>query len=238
MLLLAGAALAACSSGGSDDSGSSEGSETVVTEIVLRPGQTQVTGMVTSLSATGAVAAPVPAPFTVNVPARGAGGATISNARVQGRAATITWDGGRPLPVTGAGGLDLGPARLEVAPQTIRWLLDGVPRLFTAGSYRLGASVAVGGRGLAVPRDGVAFDSDGKTAMVTKGGAQIELSARELQLEGPGTVQLKGRLQVRTNRESGAASSVSFGEGAFRVRLTPTSGGYQVDGLFQGVRGG
>ncbi len=236
--LLAGAGLVACSSGGGDESGSEEPSETVVTEVVLRPGQTQVTGVVTSLTATGAVAAPVPAPFTVNVPARGAGGATISNARVQGRSATITWDGGRPLPVGGGGGLDLGPARLEVGAQTIRWLLDGIPRLFTSGNYRLGATVAVGGRGLAAPRDGVTFDSDGKTAMVTKGGAHIELSPRELQLEGPGTVQLKGRLQVRTAKESGAAGSVSFGEGAFRVRLTPTSGGYQVDGLFQGVRGG
>lgn len=235
--LMAGVAVAACSSGG-DGADSPGPSETVVTELVLRPGQTQVTGVVTGLSATGAVTAPLPAPFTVDVPARGAGGATISNARVGGRSATITWDGGRPLPVTGAGALDLGPARLEVAPQTVRWLLDGVPRLFTAGNYRLGATVAVGGRGLAAPRDGVTFESDGKAAMVTKGGARIELPARELQLEGPGTVQLKGRMQVRTSTESGTATSASFGEGAFLVRLTPTSGGYQIDGLFQGARGG
>ncbi|HEX2063038.1 MAG TPA: hypothetical protein VHE80_01315 [Acidimicrobiales bacterium] len=238
LTLMAAVALAACSSGGGDGADSTERSETVVTELVLRPGQTQVTGVVTGLTATGAVTAPLPAPFTVNVPARGAGGATISNARVAGRSATITWDGGRPLPVTGTGALDLGPARVEVAPQTVRWLLDGIPRVFTTGNYRLGATVAVGGRGLAAPRDGVTFDSDGKVAMVTKGGARIEHPPRELQLEGPGTVQLKGRLQVRASRESAAATSVSFGEGAFLVRLTPTSGGYQIDGLFQGARGG
>ncbi len=230
--------LAGCSFSGDDGGRGSTKGPTVVTEIVLRPGQTEVTGTVTSLSAKGAVAAPLPTPFTITVPVRGEGGATISGAIVGGRPSTVVWDGGRPLPVTGSGSLDIGPAPIEVTATGIRWLLEGAPRVFTTGSYRLGATVAVGARGLAAPRDGVTFDSNGRTALVSRGGARIELPPSALELEGPGTVELKGRLQLRTSEDSGSATVARFGEAPFRVRLTPTSGGYQVDALFQGGRAG
>ncbi len=237
--MLAAAALAGCSTARSGDPSPTRPAppETEV-RVVLRPGQTRVTGTLTTLSATGAVGPPVPAPFTVTVPVRGQGGATISGAVVGGGRATIVWDGGRPLPVSGSGALDIGPATVEVTPTTIRWLLDGQPRVLTSGRYRLGATVAVGGRGLAMPTEGATFESDGRTAMVTKGGASVELRPSDLQLEGPGTATLKGRLRVETNQGATEAGSTPFGEGAFLVKLTRGAGGYRLDGLFQGPLAG
>lgn len=232
---LAGA-VAGCSS---DEPKRSSGPDvTTVTEYVLRPGQTQVTGTATAVRATGAVAPPLPTPFAITVPARGGGGATISSAIVGGARSTIVWDGGRPLPVSGQGAIDIGPARLEAGPGAVRWLLDGAPRALTDGTYRLGATVAVGTRGLGTPRDGVAFEADRRTALVTKGGARIELRAAPLSLEGPGTVELEGRLRLRTAEESREARSARFGEGPFQVKLTPVPGGYEVDALFQAPRTG
>ena len=235
-LILAGTA-AGCSS---DEPKAASGPDvTTVTEYKLRPGQTQVTGTATAVRATGAVAPPVPTPFTITVPARGAGGATISSALVGGARSTIVWDGGRPLPVSGQGAIDIGPARLEAGPGTVRWLLDGAPRALTTGTYRLGATVAVGARGLGTPRDGVAFEADQLTALVTKCGARIELRAVPLSLEGPGTVELDGLLRLRTaEQQSREARSARFGEGPFQVKLTPVAGGYQVDALFQAPMSG
>jgi hypothetical protein len=206
--------------------------------VALRPGQTRVTGTLTTLSATGAVGPPVPVPFTVTVSARGQGGATIIGALVGGGRSTIVWDGGRPLPVSGDGALDIGPASVEVSPAGIRWQLDGQPRLLTAGRYRLGATVAVGGRGLATPTEGATFDSDGRAAMVTRGGAGLELPPAPLRLEGPGAVSLKGRLRVETRDGSRETGSARLGEGAFVVDLTPDSGAYRLEGLFQGPLSG
>ena len=233
--LVTAAVLAGCSNtrSGAPSATPSTPPQTEV-EVVLRPGQTQVTGSVTALTATGAVARPVPAPFTITVPVRGEGGARITGALVSGGRATIVWDGGRPLPVTGNGALDIGAARVEVTAPTIRWLLDGQPRVLTSGRYRLGATVAVGGQGLATPTDGAVFDADGRTALVTHGGARIELRPGDLQLEGPGTVEATGRLSLRTATGTREAGSARFGDGSFLVKLVPTPGGYRIDGLFQG----
>lgn len=236
---LAGAALGACSTTRSGaPATTAPAPPQTETVVVLRPGQTEVSGTLTGLTATGAVAPPVPAPFTVTVPARGEGGATITSAVVGGRSATIVWDGGRPLPVGGTGALDLGAARIEVTPGAVRWFLDGQPRVLTAGHYRLGATVAVGQRGLATPTDGAAFDVSSRAALVTHGGASIELRPAALQLQGPGTVELKGRLRLRTATATEDTGSARFGEGAFLVKLAPAPGGYRLDALFQGRRAG
>lgn len=203
---------------------------------VLRPGQTEVTGTVVELVADGAVAAPVPAPFTITVPVRGEGGAEVVGAVVGGRRATIAWDGGRPLPVGGDGAIDLAPARLEVSPAVVRWFVDGRPRPLTAGRYGLGAAVAVGVSGLATPSEGASFEAREGTAVVTHGGARLELAPAPLALEGPGRVELRGRLAVRTPTGSAGARQARFGEGPFRVTLTPAPGGYRVTALFQGRR--
>lgn len=203
-------------------------------EPVLRPGQTEVTGTLATLAADGAVAPPIPAPFTVTVPVRGEGGARITDALAGGRRVAVVWDGGRPLPVAGDGALDLAPARVEVTPTVVRWLLDGAPRGLAPGHYRLGAPVAVGVSGLARPADGFSFEADERTALATRGGARVELPPHALELEGPGSVQLGGQLRVRTAQGARPATLLRFGEGAFKVTLTPVEGGYRVAGLFQG----
>ena len=232
---MAATALVGCSTARSGDhSTPAPAPPATEVHVVLRPGQTRVTGTLTTLSATGAVGPPVPAPFTVTVPARGQGGATITGALVGGGRSTIVWDGGRPLPVSGDGALDIGPAAVEVSPTGIRWRLDGQPRVLTSGRYRLGATVAVGGRGLATPTEGATFGSDGRAAMVTRGGASLELPPGALRLEGPGTVSLHGRLRVETRAGAEEAGSARLGEGAFVVNLTPDAGSYRLDGIFQG----
>src|SRR5947207_381445 len=63
--------------------------------IVVPPkGQASVTGTVTDLIADADVLDAVPPPFTINVAARGEGGATISGALVDGRRVAIVWDAG------------------------------------------------------------------------------------------------------------------------------------------------
>ena len=236
--VLSTVALASCSADGGGSSGTPAAPPEPETVVVLRPGQTEVSGVLTGLTASAAVGPPVAAPFTVTVPARGEGGATISNAVVGGRRTTIVWDGGRPLPVSGTGTVDVGAARIEVTPAAIRWFLDGQPRVLTPGRYRLGATVAVGQRGLATPTDGATFDVDGQAAMVTRGGARVELPPADVALEGPGAVELRGRLRLRTASGSQDAASARFGEGAYRVKLSPAPGGYRIDALFQGPRAG
>jgi hypothetical protein len=140
--------------------------------------------------------------------------------------------------VSGTGTLDMGTASIEVTPGAIRWFLDGQPRVLTAGRYRLGATVAVGQRGLATPTEDATFDVDGRAAMVTRGGASIELRPADLALEGPGAVELQGRLRLRTATGTEEVGSARFGEGAYRVELSPTAGGYRIDALFQGRRAG
>ena len=123
------------------------------------PGQVFVKGTVDKLTAEGAQGAPavLAAPFTLMALERGVGKATIENALVDGKRTSIAWGGGTPLPITGTGGsLDLGGSKAKVqidATGAATWTVDGSARVLKPGTYRVGASVAVGVGGLATPRD-------------------------------------------------------------------------------------
>jgi hypothetical protein len=205
----------------------------VTTETELRPGQTEVTGIVNSVTADPAVTTPLALPLTITVPERGAGGAAIANALVGGKRSTIVWDGGRPLPLEGQGSLDVSPATVDVSADGVRWLLDGQSHPFAPGRYTANAPTAVGTSGLATPRDRVDFTADDGTTLTTHNGAMIKLPLQPMRLEGPGTVQLVGRLRLRTTKGSTAADRASFKNAPFVLTLTPEPAGIRVIALFQ-----
>ena len=219
--------------------GSGAGAATATTldaGVAPRPGQTFVTGTVSKLTAEGAQAAAVPAPFTLTALERGVGKATIENALVEGKRTSIAWGGGTPLPITGTGGaIDLAGSKVEVdATGAVTWTVDGSARALKTGTYRAGAAVAVGIGGLATPRDAVAFTADARTVISSQGGVVIKVAAAPLQLTGPGRVIATGQLQVRDQRSRTPASGFEFGEGPYTITLTPGQSRIELDPVLQG----
>lgn len=224
-------ALAAAGCGGSSagGSGGDAGGR------VPGPGQAFVTGTIDHFRAEDAQASgPLATPFTLSAVERGTGAAAIENALVGGKRSTISWGSGTPLPISGAGGLDLGPVAVEADPGGITWNLDGAVRTFLPGSYRAGATVAVGSAGLAAPREAVDFQAGQDTVLESHGGVIVKLDRRPLELQGPGKVSVSGRLRVQTSESTRSATTVTFGPGPFTVTLTPTPGGYTIDSVLQG----
>lgn len=201
---------------------------------VPAPGQAFVTGMVDRLAAEGAQGDPVAAPFTFTAVERGRGRATIENALIDGKRTSIAWGGGTPLPITGAGSIDLGGARVDVDASGATWLVDGSPRTLNPGRYRAGASVAVGVGGLATPRDAVDFTADAMTEVQSSGGVVVKVPPGKLELTGPGKVTATGQLQVRDPQTRLPAQSIQFGEGPYKVTLTPSGGRLELDAILQG----
>jgi hypothetical protein len=221
-------------------SGRATASATSTTTVDLGPlpaaGQVFVKGTVTKLTAEGAQAPPLAAPFTLTALERGVGKATIENALVDGKRTSIAWGGGTPLPLTGDGGtIDLSGAKVEVdATGAATWTIDGAARALKPGIYRAGASVAVGVGGLATPRDAVAFTADARTILSTRGGVVVKVAAAPLELTGPGKVSATGQLQIRDQTSRTAAAGFQFGEGPYTVKLKPVPGGLDIDSVLQG----
>lgn len=205
------------------------------TVAVLRPGQVRVSGSVDSASFDGASAAPLRLPFTVTAGQRGATRARITGARQDGQPVTITWDGGQPLPFGGAGGgLDVSGGHLDLDGGGLTWSLDGDPRPLLAGHYELGATVAVGTSGLATPRDRTAFDAGAGCQLSTVNGATVHTPPAAVHLEGPGTLEVRGRLQVETSAGERRMSSVRFGPGSFVADVAPGPDGWAIQLLAEG----
>jgi hypothetical protein len=200
------------------------------TETVLPPGQAEVTGAATTVSADAEDVGSIPAPFVIQVPTPGSGSATITGALIDGKRTTIAWDGGRPLIVATGKGVEPGPVHVEVSGATQRYSMDGAARGFTTGTYRIDTPVAVGAEGLAVPRDSVTFQADEETVLVTRGGAVLAVTRPNLALTGPGKVSAKGSFTVRTSDGQRPASSLEFGPGSYEVQLRTNA----VDATFQG----
>lgn len=218
---------------------------TISNEVALRPGQTEVTGVITFLKADSADGPPLKLPVTIAIPQRGTGGASISNALPTkgGKRLAIVWDGGTPLVIASDDGdqaaLDVTPAPVEVSAAGVRWLLDGHPVAFGPGRYRTQGSVAVGTAGLATPKDRVDFAADATTALTTHGGAFIDQPLAPLTLTGPGAVRLEGRLRVRTgDGPAQSRAAMTFRPGAFEIKLTSDSSGIAVIAFFEGRQRG
>jgi len=198
------------------------------------PGQAFVTGTVDTMTAEGAQGAPLAAPFTFTSVERGVGRVTIQNALVDGRRASIAWGGGTPLPITGAGSIDLAGTQVDVDSSGTTWKVDGAVRALAPGKYRAGASVAVGVGGLATPRDAVDFTADDMTIVQSTGAVVVKLPPGKVEVTGPGRVTATGQLQVRDGQATRPAASIRFGEGPYKITLTPAGGRLTVDAVLQG----
>lgn len=208
-------------------------------EVVPGSGQTFLTGTITSLRADNAVAPPLATPFTITIPVRGAGSASITGGVVvAGKPVAISWYGGQPLPVSGNGSLAIDGGPVSIDASGITWQLDGAPRALAAGQYHLGAPVAVGTSGLATPYQSVSFEASAGTTILTKGGAQIHLPPASVVLSGPGMVVVAGDLQLHTATATRTATSASFGRGSYSINLKPAPGGFVVQAVMQGALAG
>jgi hypothetical protein len=205
----------------------------------LAADQASLTGTITRLVGTKvSEAPPLPLPLTLTVANRGGGTkAEFAGGAVAGKNATISWDGGRPLPLRGQGSLDLnGPIDVELNPTGGTWALDGGSRLLTPGSYTLGAPVAVNplNGALGAPRESAKLDvpAGAAASVKTNGDVRTTTPAAALKLRGPGQLVLEGTLEVRTRDGVQAARKITFGPGAFELDLEPTAGGYTVGKAF------
>ncbi len=212
----------------------SETTTTVPSGPAPAPGQAFVNGTVETLTAEGAQGAALVAPFTLTAVERGAGKATIENALVDGRRTSIAWGGGTPLPITGNGGIDLGGTKVVVDPTGATYTVDGAPRALAPGTYRAGASVAVGVGGLATPRDSVSFTADARTLINAQGAVVVKVAPTRIELTGPGRVTARGQLQVRDPTSTKPAGGIQFGEGPYTVTVTPGPARLELDAVLQG----
>lgn len=206
---------------------------------VLAADQAVVTGTLTRLVGTRVSdAPPLPLPLTLTVATRGGGTkAEFGGGAVDGKNATISWDGGRPLPLRGQGAIDLnGPVNMELTPAGGSWALDGGSRLLTPGSYAFGATVAVSplNAGLGAPRENAKLDvpAGAAASLRTNGDVRTTTPASALKLRGPGELVLEGSLEVRTREGPRTVRKVTFGPGAFEVDLEPQPGGYRIGRAF------
>jgi hypothetical protein len=198
-------------------------------------GQAFVKGSVDKLTADGAQASPIPTPFTIAAVERGTGKATIENVLVDGKRTSIAWGGGTPLPISGDGGtIDLGGTTVTVDASGATWTVDGAARPLKPGKYRAGAPVAVGLGGLATPRDSVDFIADSQSVVTSRGGVVVKVPPSKLDLTGPGKLTINGQLQVRDSKATKPATGVQFGEGPYKVTLTPAAGRFDLDAVLQG----
>jgi hypothetical protein len=201
---------------------------------VPAPGQVFLKGTVDRLTAEKAQAPAIPTPFTLTALERGVGKVTIENALVEGRRTTIAWDGGTPLPISGDGGsIDVAGLKVDVDATGSTWAVDG-GRALKPGTYRVGASVAVGVGGLARPRDSVAFTADARTIVNGRGGVVLKVPPGRQELTGPGKVVATGQFQVRDQTTRTPATRFQFGEGPYTVVVNPVNGRLEIDAILQG----
>lgn len=203
-------------------------------KVVPSAGQAFVTGTIDHITLERAQMDALKMPLTISSVDRGIGRATIEKALVFGQRQTITWDGGTPLPVSGPGTLDIGAAKVDADAGGVTILLDGQVRTFSAGTYSLGTTVAVGSGGLAAPRDGVSFTADSQTVMTTRNNVVLKLDPAKINLLGPGKITMNGAFKVQFPDRTVDAKTVNFGEGPYRVTLDPGNGKLSIDAILQG----
>src|SRR3546814_2676291 len=126
---------------------------------------------------TGAVLQPreVPTPLTVQSQRGFGNGGQITSVEVEGRASTISWDGGRPLVLSSGGPLVVDPSDVALVGDGMLLVLGGGAHALTPGPYQLDTPVAVGTEGIATPRDSVAFTAVEGTLLEARGDASIIL---------------------------------------------------------------
>ena len=226
-------------SGGGDDGGviASGGTTTVPTSLP-NADQVIVTGTITTLHLEEARIVSVPMPITITTPERGEGaGASIQNVQVDGATTDIEWDAGTPLALAGNGGaLVTGPCTVDVDSANATVSLGASPHGFTAATYSVTSSVAIGTGSLARPADHVTMVAGDQSAITFRGDASTTFAIVPLSMVGSGKVTIQGDLViVRPDSSQQRITSVSFATGQFKVKVNPTANGPQVNATLQGA---
>lgn len=224
---------------GPDDGASTTSTSLGRDEPGLPPGQLTVRGAVTAVHLEGAVLEPraVATPLTI-VADRGLGnGGEVTGVLVEGRPASVVWDGGRPFVLASGGALVLDPVVVDLVPEGLRLALADARHGFTPGTYRLDTPVAVGSAGVAAARDSVTFEAVDSSTFGGAGDAALVLGPdRARRLLGPGRMRLEGSFEVTDADGTRAVSTVDGADVAFDLTLTPLEGGgWTVRGTVQGV---
>jgi hypothetical protein len=199
-----------------------------------------VAGKVSFVHLEGAVLDPreVPTPLTISSERGFGNGGELTGVEVAGRSSSIVWDGGRPFVLSSGPGMVLDPAEVDLVDGQIRCALEGGAHTLQAGEYELDTPVAVGGSGIATPRDRVEFEAGREARFEGHGDAALLLSEdQEHTFTGPGLVHLVGDLVVISEQGAQAASSLDLTDGPFELTFSPTEGGgWTVSGRVQSRR--
>lgn len=196
-----------------------------------------VAGKVTSVHLEGAVLDPreVPTPLTISSERGFGNGGEVTGVEVAGKPSSIVWDGGRPFVLSSGPGIVLDPVDVDLVDGELRCALLRGAHPLRPGEYQLDTPVAVGGSGIATPRDSVAFVAGPSARFEAHGDAALQLSSdQEHTFTGPGLVHLVGDLVVTTEQGDQAASSLDLADGPYELTLAPTEGGgWTVSGRVQ-----
>lgn len=200
-------------------------------------GLIEVAGRVTAVHFEDAVLDPrtVGTPLTITSE-RGLGnGGELTGVTVSGKPSSVVWDGGRPFVLSSGPGLVLEPATVDLIDGKLRYTIGGTSSTVVAGDYELDTPVAVGGTGIATPRDAVEFTAGRGSQFEAKGDAALVLpDDASHTFTGPGLVHLEGDLEISRTEGGQAASSLDLRSGPFELTLSPTAdGGWTVSGQVQ-----
>jgi hypothetical protein len=204
---------------------------------VTSSGTLEVAGHVSALHLEDAVLQPreVATPLTISSDRGFGNGGEVVGVEVAGKPSSVVWDGGRPFVLSSGPGIRLDPVIVDLVDGEVRCALGGGAHTVLPGDYQLDTPVAVGGSGIATPRDAVAFTAGSKAAFEGRGDAALVLAKdAPHHFTGPGRVHLVGDLVVTTEQGDQVATSLDLASGPYDLTLSPTEGGgWTVSGHVQ-----
>jgi hypothetical protein len=198
--------------------------------LVPAEGQVRISGTISAIHLEGAVLQPrtLSTPLTVTSDRGFGNGGEVTGLTVDGDAASIVWDGGRPFVLSSGGGLVLDPVAVDLVPDGLRLLLGGATHGLVPGTYHLDTPVAVGTSGIATSRDEVTFNAPDGAVFRADGDASLLLGkdVPEHRFAGPGTVHLEGALQL-VDHEGHQSSTKTFdlAQGRYDLTFSPDDQG-------------
>ena len=214
-----------------------DGSATTSPDDGSSSGNLEVAGRITAIHLEGAVLDPqtVTTPLTISSDRGFGNGGELTGVTVSGKDSSVVWDGGRPFVLSSGPGIVLDPVTVDLADGKVRCSLSGTSSSVVAGSYQLDTPVAVGGTGIATPRESVAFTAGPRAHFEAHGDAALLLGGDTPHtFTGPGLVHLEGDLVVNSEEGAQAAKSLDLRSGPFELTLSPTEGGgWTVSGHVQ-----
>jgi hypothetical protein len=242
LLLVVGVTVAVSDGLGGDDGdrGSGAGGGTTTTagsQVLDGEGAIEVAGKVTVVHLEGAVLDPrqVRTPLTISSDRGFGNGGELTGVSVAGKPSSVVWDGGRPFVLSSGPGLRFDPGIVDLVDGKVTLGLQGGVATVLAGGYQLDTPVAVGGSGIATPRESVAFTAGAGARFEAHGDAALELPGdAQHSFTGPGLVHLEGRLEVTTENREQDATTLDLANGPYELTLSPTEGGgWTISGRVQ-----